>query len=438
MAIRFVLLLASVLAFFTPQEAQAAPTVVTEEGCRPALERQAQSRSRLGATRGLRQPQQETAPITTETLASELSNDISSGRLPESSLIIIYTMDNRRRLNICVVGNEGVVLTSTQPVSSYRLSTAIEDLRWAYGVRELQFARAARRSNQAEPELDRVPPEIYQSEEALSEYLFPAEVADAIENAAHLIVIPTGPIGTVPFYSLVPTGSDYELVERTSITIAPSVAEFTDQGPSWQPRVAFDAPLVIGDPVLPASEDWIVPALPGAREEAREVARKLSTRALLGGMATLPKIVGEANRSSLIYVAAHGSSDPSNPLDGGLLMLSAPTLEGGFWTARMIQNESFDGLELSVLSACQTGLGQVHEGGMIGLARAFQIAGSRRVVMSLWNVDDAATKALMSHFFEFSRREPPSEALRLAMLELRKSEPDPVLWASFLAFGSAR
>ena len=81
-------------------------------------------------------------------------------------------------------------------------------------------------------------------------------------------------------------------------------------------------------------------------------------------------------------------------------MFSADRFEQGWWTVKEVQETRIRETEIAILSACQTGLGKVHDAGIIGLARAFQIAGVPRVVMSLWSVDDAATSELMQAFIK--------------------------------------
>lgn len=73
-------------------------------------------------------------------------------------------------------------------------------------------------------------------------------------------------------------------------------------------------------------------------------------------------------------------------------------MHGGRVTARQVQKLKLSKRPLVVLSACQTGAGQAIDAGVIGLARAFQIAGAVNRVMSLWNIDDHATKSLMTEF----------------------------------------
>ena len=93
--------------------------------------------------------------------------------------------------------------------------------------------------------------------------------------------------------------------------------------------------------------------------------------------------------------------------------------------------------ELVVLSACKTGLGDVHTGeGVFGLRRAFVLAGAKTLVMSLWKVPDQQTQELMVDFY---RRvldgEPRYEALRNAQLKIKKKHTDPLYWGAFICQG---
>lgn len=78
------------------------------------------------------------------------------------------------------------------------------------------------------------------------------------------------------------------------------------------------------------------------------------------------------------------------------------------------------------------------DAGIIGLSRAFQIAGANHVVMSLWNVDDEATAFLMQQFLMYIQVKSnffPAEPLRKAILATKKKYPDPSKWSSFALFG---
>jgi CHAT domain-containing protein len=98
---------------------------------------------------------------------------------------------------------------------------------------------------------------------------------------------------------------------------------------------------------------------------------------------------------------------------------AAPAGEDGILTAEEVRSLDLRLTRMVVLSACETGLGPGRYGqGLLGLARAFQVAGARAVVASLWKVDDAATAVLMEHFYTnlWVKRMPKLEALRQAQL----------------------
>jgi CHAT domain-containing protein/Tfp pilus assembly protein PilF len=158
---------------------------------------------------------------------------------------------------------------------------------------------------------------------------------------------------------------------------------------------------------------------------------------------------------------------------------SLPDREDGILTAEEVQAMDLRGTDLVVLSACETGLGKLEHGqGVQGLQRAFQAAGARAVVASLWKVDDAATTLLMEQFYAnlWSKKLTKLEALRQAQLtvlndltlvfarrfelaaslridekavkqpnfrpvlppNVRAPRSDPALWAAFVLSGDGR
>ncbi len=196
-------------------------------------------------------------------------------------------------------------------------------------------------------------------------------------------------------------------------------------------RQASGPPLIVGDPDGSGDPDFDFPPLPGARAEASDIAAKEGAEALIGSKATLAAVRSGLGASpSLIYLAAHGIADPDDPLDGSFIKLT-----DGRLTAREIQELELPPVPV-FLSACQTGLGLAHQGGIIGLARAFDIAGAGPVLMSLWSIDDEATRTIMLATAQHLETHPLPEALRLAVEDYRAAHPsEPEKWAAFSIFG---
>jgi CHAT domain-containing protein len=109
-------------------------------------------------------------------------------------------------------------------------------------------------------------------------------------------------------------------------------------------------------------------------------------------------------------------------------------IEDGILTAAEIADMNLLGAELVVLSACQTGLGEVKNGeGVFGLQRAFKLAGVETLIMSLWEVADEATSKLMGEFYRrWLGGEGKQEAFKGAQGAVRKLYPEPYYWAAFV------
>lgn len=246
-----------------------------------------------------------------------------------------------------------------------------------------------------------------------------------------LVLVPSADVGTFPVAAL-PVGGR-PLVELASIVIAPGFDVFSRPSPPT-PRPLQRA-VIVGNPSYPRDRDYELPNLPGAQAEAQEVARLVSADALLGKGATIGRVrallSSPGPAPNPVYLATHGLADAENPLDGSTLWLSDRR-----WSARQVSRLPLErGHPLVVLSACQTGLGKTFEVGTIGMSRAWVKAGAASVVMSLWRVDDLATKVLMTRFLALAASMPVDRALQRAMLETRCEFPDVARWASFAVMG---
>jgi len=147
----------------------------------------------------------------------------------------------------------------------------------------------------------------------------------------------------------------------------------------------------------------------------------------------------------MVHFATHGLLNNVHPELSGVV-LSLVDEKGadtdGFLRLHDIFNLNLPA-ELVVLSACETGLGKDVQGeGLVGLTRGFMYAGAKRVVVSLWSVNDTATAELMKRFYQqmLEKGVNPVAALRAAQLEMLKSEQwkAPYYWAAFVVQGEWR
>ncbi|HEX6987228.1 MAG TPA: CHAT domain-containing protein, partial [Planctomycetaceae bacterium] len=165
-----------------------------------------------------------------------------------------------------------------------------------------------------------------------------------------------------------------------------------------------------------------------------------------------PKPHSPKPSASVISVVRYAGPAIENPLlRCGVALAGANTrieeggpAEDGILTGLEVAGLDLRGTELVVLSACQTGLGDVRTGeGVADLRHAFRLAGARAVVASLWEVPDAETADLMARFWEeLAAGEEPAAALRAAQLGLledlrEQGDARPALWAAFSVTGRA-
>ena len=187
--------------------------------------------------------------------------------------------------------------------------------------------------------------------------------------------------------------------------------------------------------------------LPGTELETSAIAGLLNnkgfnTQLYLGEKAT-EEVLKDLDSPSVLHIATHGffieNEQISNSfLKSGLILTGVNNGGGykddGILTALEVTALKFENTKLVVLSACDTGLGDIQVGeGVYGLQRAFKQAGAKQLVMSLWKVDDQATRKLMEMFYAFSVEEQDLEiGFQKAMKELKRQFPDPRLWAGFI------
>ncbi len=221
---------------------------------------------------------------------------------------------------------------------------------------------------------------------------------------------------------------------------------------------------------------WHFGRLPGTRTEGLRIAALLKVEPWLDSAALEGSFKERCRSPRLLHLATHGfflqdqphdpnperrdiglmgdagrlsGPLPENPLlRAGLALAGANTwlrggtppdaAEDGLLTAEDVSGLDLLDTELVVLSACETGLGEVRTGeGVFGLQRAFILAGAKTLVMSLWSVPDEATRELMEDFYRrLLAGEPRSDALHAAQQALRQKYPEPYFWGAFVCLGN--
>jgi len=353
---------------------------------------------------------------------------------PKGSALLFYA-HRGSRLSIYLIGQQGLLAYSQTAHSSEVLRQATTYYRASLKVDGIDESRAPQWRGTMLGGVAGVST-IERPVSGIADILLPEEIRIGLLQVRHLIIVGNGVIATNPFASF-PLNEKQVLIDRMSVTVSAGLFDLDQMIRPWGKKREFEDILLVGDPLVPSTGEWKVPRLPGAVTEVNLLASRSGAEALIGKAATKSEVLKRMRRAQMLYFAAHGTSDPNEPLTGGFLMLSGPTPEEAFLTAGEVQRLRLNA-NLAVLSACQTGLGFNHDGGVIGLARSFQKAGVPRIVMSLWSVSDESAGYMMDGFQLLATTQSPAEALRLAMLRTRARFPDPAHWASFTLFGTPR
>ena len=177
--------------------------------------------------------------------------------------------------------------------------------------------------------------------------------------------------------------------------------------------------------------------------EVLGVQKRMGGAILSGIMASKSNFIKKQAGYKVLHLATHGKANNAYGDYSFLAFSETPTATGddALLYVREIYNLSTHA-ELVVLSACETGTGELQKGeGVASIARSFSYAGAESLVASHWSVDDKATSQLMHGFFEFIKEGyPKDEALREAKLQFiqtsKHKDVHPFFWASFVPIGN--
>ena len=288
-----------------------------------------------------------------------------------------------------------------------------------------------------------------------------------IEPGRRLIVVPDGLLHYLPFEALIHNG--HYLVEDHEISYLPSASMLMQRQDSRGEAGTADRMELIafGDPIFglelkasitktPGSDTVGVirnsrasrivqlPPLPKTRDEVQFIASLFPpdrTRLYLDKASTEDAVKREPlRRYRRLHFATHSLIDEKSPSRSAVVLTQdADPDEDGFLEVSEISELDLD-CDIVVLSACQTGRGQLLSGeGIVGLSRAFFYAGARALVVSFWNVNDISTGQLMEGFYRhLTAGIGNAAALRQSKLQMLKSDKEtrhPYYWASFVIIG---
>ncbi|NNE48841.1 MAG: CHAT domain-containing protein [Altererythrobacter sp.] len=381
---------------------------------------------------------------------------LSAGGTP--TYLLLHHVDSEGYLSVFLLDSENGLERATYPESYEGLDFLVEGL----GVRRLASTRAPIERGQPEPTqeeidalraADQTPAAKAEREGSLRdarEILIPDHVFNALKERSGRILVKGARDSSTAPYAALPMG-DGPAARRFSFVMLPDLRTMEDDNGIFEfDQLNLNRAVVVGNPDLSDDPKYKWHDLPGAEAEARSVASKLDNEKLLIGKAAtrsaLTGAIHSIDNLGMVYIASHAIADPRNPLTRGFVAMSG---REGHYFAGHIRQERFRGWQqrnpLVVMSACQTALGRVLDGGGFGIARSWTTVGAGQVVSSLWNVSDNATKILMNHFLErLKAGDTPEIAMQKAQLKTMqartrdKRQPyldDPKMWASFSIYG---
>ena len=288
-------------------------------------------------------------------------------------------------------------------------------------------------------------------------------IAKHLDGAKTVIISPDGMLGTLPFTALPGEDTKKYLIEERNIAVVPFLQTLPDllakkvlAGKNLLAvgDVAYDAEpgsgSLLAKTALRSKNTMKWNPLEGTRAEMLAIRDSFEQKfpdaksmQLRKAQATEEAFRQQAPKANFLHIATHGffveaaplttesknSAKIDNPgLQSGLVLAGANQpiqagLDDGILTASEVAELDLAGVEQAVLSACETGLGKSLAGeGLLGLQRAFQLAGARTVVASMWKVPDLATKELMTRYYEniWEKKMGKLEALREAQLWMLK------------------
>ncbi|MET7311657.1 CHAT domain-containing protein [Streptomyces sp. NPDC005571] len=238
---------------------------------------------------------------------------------------------------------------------------------------------------------------------------------------------PTGPLAGLPLHAA------GEALDRVVSSYLPTVRSLSYT--RGRPRAQFGTPCIVAMPETPSAR-----SLPGVHEEVRYIRARFPDAVVLDQDVTHARVIGVLPDHQVAYFACHAVTDTRNPGASTLMLRDHGTNP---FTVTAVSGLRLRNAELAFLSACgtaETGLGMADEG--INIAAAFQLAGYRHVIGTLWRLEDDVAPAMAKTFLDgLDASRPDADqapyALRAASLGCRaENEKRPTAWAAHIHVGA--
>jgi len=266
-----------------------------------------------------------------------------------------------------------------------------------------------------------------------------------VPTNATIVIVPDGPLHVLPFAALIDRHTRHRLIQDHAVATTPSATMLVRaQRSSTTAPVAQNARLlVIGNPTIDPEDATGLPNLSGAEGEAADILRLFPDAAVFTGSGATKRVFLERVAAhTIVHFAGHAIANEMYPILSRLLLARDLDGKSGNIFASELSTIDFRDTRLVVLAACRTAAGPLRKGeGPIGLARPFLARGVPSVVATLWDVDDAASRAFFRAFYSsLHAGAAPAGAVRAAQVAMLKHpDPrvrDPRAWAGFVNMGA--
>lgn len=296
-------------------------------------------------------------------------------------------------------------------------------------------------------------------------------IQEVLGAGSTIFLSPDGVYNQINLESI-PTPDGRYIIDNSNIILVSNTKDLYLRQVKSRPTSGENTAAIFANPTFytSATNDIIIPQLPGTEKEGNQVQFMLKQKSYLTNeyfeINASEENIKALNNPKILHFATHGfyrAEDETTEADEmqdniaklnsnamlrtGLLLKGAGDLmsktkynyniESGILTAAEAANLNLDKTDIVILSACETGLGDVQSGeGVYGLQRSFLVAGAKVLIMSMFKVDDEATQNLMLKFYQkLLNSQRVRESFIEAKKELRIDYPDPIYWGAFMMIG---